>query len=560
MAAQGGSYMMQLAVLASRLFHGLLLAGLFSGTAAAWMYTEGQGAASHLAWSVASDGAGNIIAGGQACPQGDCEALVVKLDGVTGEVLWHWPGPTDPPESFATTKVAVDSAGDVFVGEIPVVVKLAGTDGTELWRRSVGGSAVVVDTAGDVYAVSGSVIKLSGADGTTIWNATGDFPHAIAVDTNGDVFAGALNGNLTKFDGSSGAQLWRTDVSFEVGKRITVDGAGDVIAGRYKVLGTDGTLLWTMFNMHATAVDSAGDVFVVPEFSSVFDVRKLSGVDGTTIWARTLSGFGDADRVAVNAADDVVVVGYISGSGLVVTKYRGADGTQLWWRNMADGGATEFVLTAEDDAVIAGVSAGPRFLVAKMTGPSPGTKLVVRDKDGDPARRRLVVTVRDPALLIAPPGSPGDPTIRGATVTLMNPTSGETGIMMLPAEHWEGRGDPPGTKGYQYKDVSQSAGPCRKAKLSSRRLLKIDCKGADIPFSLDEPSGQGELHVRLETGVETLRHCVAFGGDIKRDVPAEAGGSGLFKARRATPPSSCGEGIGSPGAAFLHPAGTLFGW
>lgn len=546
----------------------LLLGGVFSGHAEAWMYTEGQGVLDHVAQSVALDGAGDVIVSGRA----GSEAPVAKLDGTTGEVLWRVPDVAQPPQDGAR-EVAVDSAGNVFVGMRDLVVKLDGTNGMELWRRSVDGWPLFVDTAGDAYAGSGGVIKLSGVDGTTVWNAAGPTPQEIAVDTSGDVFVGDGSGNLTKLDGSAaGAQLWQADVSFE-GGTLTVDAAGDVIAGTYKVSGADGTPIWTLPGMFRSAVDSSDDVFAQDHtgFSTV-GIHKLSGIDGTTIWSRTWPG--GASRVTVTAGDDVIVAGVASDIGyvdVVVAKYRGTDGTQLWRRDITGGPVTrdgaDMVLTADDDVVIAGALGGSayRLFAAKMTGPSPGTKIVVRDKDGDPTRRRLVVKVRDPSLFLAPPGSPGDPTIGGATLQLINPSTGETGTMVLPAEHWEVREKTVFfgyrfLKGYRYKDTSQSAGPCRKLKLDRQKSFKVNCQGSGIPFSLDEPAGQGELEVRLVMGTETLRHCVVFGGDIKRDSPAEAGGTGLFKAVRSIPPVSCGEEVGSPGAAFLSATETLMGW
>jgi len=82
------------------------------------------------------------------------------------------------------------------------------------------------------------------------------------------------------------------------------------------------------------------------------------------------------------------------------------------------------------------------------------------------------------------------------------------------------------------------------------RRLKAVCGGAQIPFSLDEPGGQGSLAVRLTTGSEALSHCMLFGGVVRYDAPAAAGGGGIFKALDAPEPTLCPE-VASPSGAFL---------
>lgn len=558
---------------------------IFAGRAEAWMYTEGQGAISHVVDAVAIDGAGDVVVGGGAFPADlDQTDFVMRLDDVTGAVLWRWET-VNAPLSIPLNDLILDATGDVIaaagrLGGAGFVVKLSGSDGTEIWRRDLGEAfSVAADASGDVFAgATGSVHKLSGGDGSDIWDTDlgGGATVAVAIDPFGDVLAADHSGNTTKLDGSSGVQLWQTDVGFDFRGAITVDGAGDVISGIYKLSGADGTVLWQMNGQRATAVDAAGDVFAVSDtfqncgsvlLSETYEVMKLSGIDGSVIWSVGLPPRGRANQVAVDAAGDVIAAGVVaygfSAVDVTVTKHRGSDGTELWRRDIAlarndSDCSVDIGLIGERDVAVAGTFSGTpaRLFVAKMTGPSPGTKLLVRDKDGDATRRRLVAMARDRALLIAPPGSSGDPTVGGARLELRNPTTDETATMMLPAAHWEGRGDPPGLKGYQYKDTAQVAGPCRKAKLVRGKNLKVDCKGAGIPFTLDEAGGQGSLEVRLITGSETLAHCMAFGGDIKRDVPAVAGGTGLFKARKSAPLPSCGE-IGSPGGAFLLSDGGL---
>jgi len=106
----------------------------------------------------------------------------------------------------------------------------------------------------------------------------------------------------------------------------------------------------------------AGDVIVVGSFDRAMDfgatqlagdglsdmfVAKLSGRDGTPLWARAVLGGVDARSVAVDEVGEVVVTGgflaTISFGGetfendghtqmLFVTKFRGSDGSHIWSR------------------------------------------------------------------------------------------------------------------------------------------------------------------------------------------------------------------------------------
>jgi hypothetical protein len=190
------------------------------------------------------------------------------------------------------------------------------------------------------------------------------------------------------------------------------------------------------------------------------------------------------------------------------------------------------------------------FAVQKETGPLFGRKLAVRDKDGDPRRRKVVVVARDRSLTAPVGGTDGDPTTGGATLELVNSTTGETGSMALPAANWEARGEPAGSDGYRYRDTAQADGPCRKVDVLAGKRLKALCRGAGIPFSLDEPGGQGSIGVRLTMGTDGLPLCMLFGGTVRRDTPAIGEATGSFQSKNAPLPASCRE-LGSPNGAFV---------
>ena len=181
-----------------------------------------------------------------------------------------------------------------------------------------------------------------------------------------------------------------------------------------------------------------------------------------------------------------------------------------------------------------------------------GRSLLVRDNAGDPSRRRLALSSRDPGLTCAAPGTPGDPRTDGALLRLINSATGESDLIRLPASRWTGLGTPPGAAGYRYRDAGREDGPCSTVYLKPHDL-RATCDGSRIDFTLDEPA-QGSLGVRLTTG--PAAYCMLFGGAITQDTP------GTFKAVAAPAPGSCPispascEGLcgGSAETCFCDPA------
>jgi hypothetical protein len=159
-----------------------------------------------------------------------------------------------------------------------------------------------------------------------------------------------------------------------------------------------------------------------------------------------------------------------------------------------------------------------------------GKRLSMTDKEGNPARRRLVLVSTDSSITAASPGSGGDPTSGGGVLEVLNPTTGETDTFALPATSWKGLGTPSGSKGYRYTDRALAAGPCKTAKIKDGKL-DARCQGAQISFSLGEPA-QGSLGVRLTLG-NGNRYCLSFGGTVVKDEP------GAFRAKDAPAPSAC---------------------
>lgn len=179
--------------------------------------------------------------------------------------------------------------------------------------------------------------------------------------------------------------------------------------------------------------------------------------------------------------------------------------------------------------------------------PSFGRLVLVRDKGGDPTRRKIVVKLRDSTY--APPAASSlenplaprfpdylRPEFGGARLTIARGTD-EVAVLPLPYEGWRGLGNPAGSKGWSYRDPKLQLGACTKAVVREGSVTAV-CRGAGIPFSLDEAS-QGALSASLQFGRAQRPPCSFFGGTVTRDTQAAPGKVGAFAARNAAAPPLC---------------------
>ena len=165
--------------------------------------------------------------------------------------------------------------------------------------------------------------------------------------------------------------------------------------------------------------------------------------------------------------------------------------------------------------------------------------LGLRDDAANPARRRVTFkssTKQDPSAnrIVPPaPGSGGDPTTGGATLTVYNAAgSGEAVTVVLPAAGSASGWSVAGATGYRFR----SRNPGDAITNVSVRRDRITLKGgkAGFGYTLDEPS-QGAIAVRLALGAGRP-WCAA--------APPKAGSTndtvGRFVAAPKTPPpTSC---------------------
>lgn len=508
--------------------------------------------------AVAVDSAGNVLVAGLLKGSG---RVIMKLDGNTGAEIWRQDAP-------GAVSVVVDALDDVYaVGGSDIAPatqelrarKLAGLDGALLWETTITGAF-----AGNPTKVPLAVDGLGGVFvGASIWYG-------------GDGYFGAV-----KLDAASGAEQWRYQLEqFAVGltAALSLDGAGDVfVAGNAfpiggtsffvvaKIRGASGIEVWhralsggypKFGYAFDVTVDSMGNAIAVGSTSynfagSNFTAIKFDAITGDELWRTALDGdayytAGDiAYAVAVDANDDAIVVGQLDGRfngepqpQFGVAKLAKSSGAVLWRQGLHSlpyAGAFGVGIDGAGNVFAGGTltreGTFPDATVAKFDGATggsyllQGTRLLLRDVNGAPAKRRLKFSTELRSTPLA--GGPGDPRMAGATLELVNPVSGETMTLPLPAAGWSATG-----KGYRYR----SAGPCRKIDLSANKKASGVCVGAGIGFTLDEAS-QGTLALRLQLG--TVLHCASFGGEITADSSTSSGRTGLFRAKKSLAPATC---------------------
>jgi polyvinyl alcohol dehydrogenase (cytochrome) len=319
------------------------------------------------------------------------------------------------------------------------------------------------------------------------------------------------------------------------------------------------------------AVDQAGGVIYIgtaPGFDPLNPqqptLRAVDIDDGSVIWTNSnepdIDGIPDATFSPVTATDELVFIGSVPGGNLRV--FDAATGEKIAARPV--GFTVSSGITMIDGTVLIGGGTGERSgnpdSVANITSmiahdvtalcalgaagcPArlAGKKLLVKDRATAASKRKLVYLAKDTETVVAPnPETDDDPTINGATLTLSNPLTQETDTYSLPASGWAGLGNPPGVKGYKYKDASLADGPCKGAQLKTGKLVKAKCQGDGIAFTLDEAS-QDELVMALRIGPGgAWQYCSVFGGTITKDEGSSiSGDKGDFKSKSADRPTSC---------------------
>lgn len=353
------------------------------GDGATLWHTEIDLGGADQAWRVALDPSGDVVAVGTLTMPGFAHA-VVKLDGSDGSELWR----VVMPSEFLNA-VTADSAGNAIavgyrfngISADFLAIKLDATTGAELWRREIDGSAGVEDVALDAAVAGGGDVVVAG-----------------------HINDGSAAFTVMRLDGATGATVWRQDLSgtaafgTDRATAVSIDPTGDVFAtgalennstgGDFavvKLAGASGAELWRTsvdgpsFTDEARdlVVDASGNPVVQGLIGASIHVVKLSGTTGGEQWRRAREGVvvNDSVGLAVDPAGDVFVAEatapfYRFG----VSKLAGATGTTAWHRHVSgvgQGGYAYGLAAAGSDVVAVGDIANPDgldFAVYRLSG------------------------------------------------------------------------------------------------------------------------------------------------------------------------------------------------
>lgn len=370
-----------------------------------WRFNASQNQTEHFVSALAVDSHGDVFVAFAT------NRSVTKLSGATGARIWTKPiGGTHAACQSYVNSMAVDRDDNVLTagtaGCLFNVAKLDGQTGDEMWHyeREGYGKAVAVDPFGDVAAAglmdrNFAAVKLRGGTGEELWlreiNGAGNFSdvfeeaNAVAMDKDGSVVvAGVTSNEIANFrdftvaryfpdgrlhwtqivNGRYRATPTGTDQSDDVAYDVVIDRDGGVIA--------------------AGSVQQCNRVPCIGGEPQHFHVVKFSR-DGDAIWSRPAQDpipvppdtpeylRGHGFTLSVNAFGNVVAGGVHNGRFTLV-KFWGRTGGRAWRRQLTSGmdvtlngnNALSVAMDAASDVVAAGETLGDdgfdRFTVVKL--------------------------------------------------------------------------------------------------------------------------------------------------------------------------------------------------
>lgn len=205
------------------------------------------GSSADMWFAVDTDSNNDVIVGGRtegywssSNPDNIPHPAIVKLDGGTGEEVWRYQEIPPDSTSYPSTDPAVGSVSGATVD---------GDDNAFLVGQVYGS---LVEGEEDPWVSDYVVIKLNGTDGSEIWTVQGgdssslDHLHCVEADSSGDVVAAGIGGDgdsislvVMKFSGATGSILWEyspaTLFTHDVAHAIDVDIQGNVyVAGGFE--------------------------------------------------------------------------------------------------------------------------------------------------------------------------------------------------------------------------------------------------------------------------------------------------------------------------------------
>jgi hypothetical protein len=369
--------------------------------------------------------AGHTNAAFEGVNIGNYDGYVRRLSSFDGSEVWTVQFGSTTLDT-ASAGVVVDGAGDLYVagntsldlagtgalgGRDIYVFKLAGSDGSILWRRQFGskgdeyasrlvraGDTELVltgwtsgDLGAKVAAEDAFVAKLSMSDGSDIWvtqfGSDGyDQADDVALDKNGDIFLGGATDGLlgaeqfggddcivAKFSGDQGNLLWLTQfgtVGIDQVRGIATDAAGMVYAAGF----TEGDLDGDGPEVHHGKGDAV--------------LQALNPETGELGW---LSQYGGAEEdrtvaLVVREGRDIVSVGITTADAAYPYAYSAllragslSDGSELWRETYSPTEAGPYISSFLEAVIVdssgtltlAGTSGGSLF------GPTAGNDDVI---------------------------------------------------------------------------------------------------------------------------------------------------------------------------------------
>lgn len=561
------------------------------------------------------DGDGNVIAVGQvvnqALPTDDHpvvrgDALAVKLDADTGAEIWRTEIST-PVRSF--TGVAVAPNGDVVVAAWasdqnttwPLIVKLSGGDGHELWRRKTPPisspsppyyetltacdmpsiKAIAIDPASGNIAVGGTECNMTSADWFVqlFTSGGGDAPCGDGVV---DVGEACDDGNGEGCDGCS-ADCRQIESGSLCGDGLTnpfcgeecddlgnVDGDGcsadcqeealpESIGGS---LDANSTLSTDTEGDGATPADPVETSLTTP-IAGDLGIEETSNVTTNSLGFSLLSQQINITAPKSQPEDPLVIVFTIDGSripagetpdsiallkdGVPVSECRGAAGvaepdpcvSARATLTGGDAGITILSSTASDW--------NPGAVATVVRLPVRGSRMTISDDTDDATKRKLRFELSDLAIAAVDPtcsaGGGG-----GARLEVFSVAGGGKRITLdLPCENWSPSGKAEKFKGYRYKDSNLLAGPCKSAALLNPRKpgkdgkIKVTCSGGSPALPLDyDLTDEGEYVVGTTLEVGPVTFCAYFPRRFgPEDDPDKYDNAVIFKAQEVAAPAGC---------------------
>jgi photosystem II stability/assembly factor-like uncharacterized protein len=501
----------------------------------------------------------------------------------TGDAATTWDLSNDGLVNTSVVSIAVDTAapGTVYSGTLRGVVARS-VDGGDTWTPTApcdpfgnGVVALAVDptASATVYAGDGGIRgSFKTIDAGASWASLEGAPIdglALALDPTDSsvVFLGAFGGFFRSPDGGATWTPMNEGISPPIVLSIAVDptSPGTIYAGTvfgvYKTI--DGAAHWSPVDVGLPPMDHEQDVpslALDPTNSSILYAAVGDNFFNTTVFKSTDAGatWSPANTgITSTAVSSVVADAVVTGSVYVGTRDAGVfvtvDGGATW-APTNDGIFNPDVrsLAAEPGRVYAGTAGSGTFVMSvpsttttsttttsstSTTTLAPavlGRAFSVKDpKPGDPSKRRIVATAKEPAsddvfdaaTLVA----------NGASLTITtfgaNPT-GQTFPMPAP---WT----PIGTTGARYADKHGQNGPVKSAvvKRSGSGVFEIR---VSIAGALDDgeptvivvppnPGAGAKLVLQVAGGAS---YCVGFGDAAGGQVANK--GDVAFKVSRPT--------------------------